>query len=523
MLNQEKLVKLIAQVEEVCPQLVDHWQTMAIVESLGYTDRIIKEEFGFADVLEIGQYIYQLNSNKSHSISKASLDDIESSKPNKANNWQKIIRAELYAFVEQFSRSFVYAIPLISLLILGNVPTVDNWKFISPRLAALFTLATLASLITSGGFVQAIARRGEFYFGLGFPQQAKRACISLLGLGMLSSFILGVISLWFGFYRSLFPDLYLVLGASYYLILSLLWMLLAIASLLSVWATPLTLVSLTLLFWIIKFKTAMGALEAQIVAILITLIISAIVILFLFRQQLIQTNQEQVELPNLSATIYLLAPFFAYGITYFCFIFADRLVAGWAVDAASGLIFAIDSAYQRAMDLALLNFLLAVPLSEYLGYRLIRYWYRRAKEINYEEISSLSRRLYQRYFILMLVICLFFGLLVTFTIGIPTPKPWATVNFALTSMGCLGYLLLVLGLLNAIILFSLNLASTVIASLFPSLVLNLVIGYIAANTIAPEWSVLGLVLGSLLFMLLSRRKVIQAIATGDYAYYLGGY
>ncbi|BAU62979.1 hypothetical protein STA3757_03320 [Stanieria sp. NIES-3757] len=513
MSNEQKLLELIAQVEQVSPRLVDRWQTMAIVESLGYTDRIIKEEFGFADVLEIGEYIYQQN-NLLPPIPKTLLPF----------NWKQNIYAEISAFVEQFSRSFVYAIPLISLLILSNLEPSDSWKLIPPQLAALFTLATLASLITSGGFVQAIARRGEFYLGLGFPQQARKACISLLSLGMLTSFILAVISLWFGFYRSLFPDQYLVLGAGYYLVLSLLWMLLSILSLLSIWGTPLTLIGLTVLFWVIRLKANMGALEAQIIAIFITLISLAIAIFFLFRkQQLTHPANGKIELPNLSATVYLLAPFFGYGIAYFSFIFADRLVAGWAVDAASGLIFAIDSAYQRTMDLALLNFLLAVPLSEYLAYRLIRYWYQQAKMTKFENMNALSKKLNLRYLLLMGIILLVFGLLVVFTIGIPTPKPWATINISLTLMGCLGYLLLVLGLLNAVVLFSLNLASTAIASLFPSLVVNLIVGYIAANAIAPEWAVFGLVLGSMVFMLLSRRKVLQAIQNPDYAYYLGGY
>lgn len=513
MSNKQKLLKLIAQVEEVCPRLVDRWQTMAIVESLGYTDRIIAEEFGFADVLAIGEYIYQQNN--------PALLTLETPQD---TNWKKTIFAELYAFVEQFSRSFVYTIPLISLLILGNIEPGNSWKFIPPQLAALFTLATLASLITSGGFVQAIARRGEFYLGLGFSQQARVACISLLSLGMLTSFILAVVSLWFGFYRSLFTDEYLILGAGYYLVLSLLWMLLSILSLLSVWGTPLTLIGLTALFWVLRLLGGMGALEAQIIAIFITLISLAIAILLLFRtQQLTHPANDKVELPNLSATVYLLAPFFGYGISYFCFIFADRLVAGWAVDASSGLIFAIDSAYQRAMDLALLNFLLAVPLSEYLAYRLIRYWYKQAKMTKFENMKALSKKLNLRYLLLMGIILLVFGLLVAVTIGIPSPKPWATINISLTLIGCLGYLLLVIGLLNAVVLFSLNLASAAIASLFPSLVVNLVVGYIAANAIAPKWAVLGLVLGSMVFMLLSRRKVLQAIQNPDYAYYLGGY
>ncbi len=515
MSNEQKLSELITQVEQVNPKLEDHWQTMAIVESLGYTDRIISEEFDFADVLEIGQYIYQKNST-SPKISPS---------PSPFNSsWSKNAISEISAFVEQFSRSFVYAIPLISLLILGNVESTKTWKFIPPQLAAVFTLATLASLITSGGFVQAIARRGEFYLGLGYPVQAKRACISLLGLGMLTSFVLALISLWFGFYRSLFPDEYLIIGAIYYLILSLLWMLLSILSLQTIWGTPLALIGLTTLSWGLKLVGGFGALEAQIVAIFITLFFIAIAVLILFREpENSALAKKKVELPNLSATFYLLTPFFAYGITYFCFIFTDRLVAGWSVDIASGLTFAIDSAYQRAMDFALLNFLLAVPLSEYLAYRLIRYWYKQAKLVEFEAMAILSKKLNRRYFLIIVAIIFVFSLLIALTTIVFNPNPETSADLFLSLSGCLGYLLLVIGLLNAVILFSLNLAFAAIRALFPSLLVNLVIGYIAANIINSYWAVCGLILGSAFFLVLSQRNISQAIKKPDFAYFLGGY
>ena len=182
-----------------------------------------------------------------------------------------------------------------------------------------------------------------------------------------------------------------------------------------------------------------------------------------------------------------------------CFIFVDRLVAGWAVDAASGLIFAIDSAYQKELDLALLNFLLAVPLSEYLAYKLINYWYKQAKTINYANMHQLAQKLKYRYWLLVSITVLFFALLVNFTIGFPDPQPWAIDSSILSWLGCLGYLLLVVGLLNAVILFSLNLASQAIKSLFPGLMVNLTVGYLAANAIAPNWAVLGLIIGSTVF------------------------
>lgn len=138
-------------------------------------------------------------------------------------------------------------------------------------------------------------------------------------------------------------------------------------------------------------------------------------------------------------------------------------------------------------------------------------------------MAKLSKELKYRYWLLVAITLLFFILLVIFSVGFPSPKPWAVDNTALSWVGCLGYLLLVLGLLNGIVLFSLNLASSASASLFPSLIVNLIVGYIAANTIAPDWAVVGLITGSIVFLILSQRKVMDAIKSPDYAYYLGGY
>ncbi len=512
MSDKQKLLELISQVETICPQQVDSWQTMAVIESLGYTDRIIKEEFGFADVKAIGEYIYQQH--------QPALSQLKN-KPHISKERQA--SAELLTFLQQFFRSFVYAIPLLTLLLLGNTQTEGSFKFLPPQLAALFTIATLASLITSGGFVQAIARRGEFYLGLGFSVQARQTSISLLGLGITATTILALVGLWFGFYRGLFADEYLVIAAGYYWLLSILWMELAILAIQWVWGTPITLVSLTGLFLILKLN-GLGALEAQVVATFVIAIALSIFLAISFKRQAIANPADtEVPLPLMSATVYLLAPFFGYGVLYFAFIFCDRLVAGWAVSPASGLIFAIDSAYQRGMDLALINFLLLVPAIEYLAYKLIVFWYEQATTITFETIKLLSKRLLHRYILIAGIAVLFFIVAATITVGVLTPKPWATANLWLTSLGCLGYLLLSVGLLNAIVLFSLNLPYSVFKSLFPSLLLNLLIGYIAANAIAPEWAVLGLVCGSTMFVLLSRRQVLQAIYNPDYAYYLGGY
>jgi hypothetical protein len=53
----EKLQELIKAVQEISPHLANYWQATAIIESLGYTDRIIRAEFGFDNARDLGQYV----------------------------------------------------------------------------------------------------------------------------------------------------------------------------------------------------------------------------------------------------------------------------------------------------------------------------------------------------------------------------------------------------------------------------------------------------------------------------------
>ncbi len=73
----------------------------------------------------------------------------------------------------------------------------------------------------------------------------------------------------------------------------------------------------------------------------------------------------------------MLFPIILYGIAYFGFLFADRLSAGSAVAWSSGLPFGVDPLYKKAMDLALLAFLLGTIVVEYLSDLFIRFWWSR--------------------------------------------------------------------------------------------------------------------------------------------------
>jgi O-antigen/teichoic acid export membrane protein len=302
-------------------------------------------------------------------------------------------------------------------------------------------------------------------------------------------------------------------------------MLLAVLSVQIPSITPLILIGVAAIFLILKIGLKINALEAQMLTMGITLVIVGVIILFESHQnkKVAQTTKNQVKLPRLSALIYLLAPYFFYGIAYFSFIFADRILAGWAIDPASGLVFAVSANYQKSMDLALVNFLVLVPIAEYLSYQFIKYWYSNSANISSDKIKKCSYKLlfYYRLIIAVVIICfiLFSGLIFN-TIK---PQYWEMKENLLLFCGCLGYLFFVVGLLNAILLFSISQALAVVRTIIPSLLLNIALGYILANAISPDWAVIGLVSGAATFMISSSRQVIQAIKQPDYIYYLSGY
>ncbi|KOR38419.1 hypothetical protein AM228_02385 [Planktothricoides sp. SR001] len=511
--TEQKLSELMNEVTAVSPQLADFWQATAIIESLGYTDRIIQKEFGFPDALSVGKYIYDHQQREKGQ--KAIAPPVR--------NWRTTLE-DFRLFLQQFSRSFVYTLPLVLIVLLEYFHIKSETSILPAQLASLITLSTITSLCTSGGFVQIISRRGEFYTQINEPLQAQRVCLLLLYLGMTTTIILSLIGLFFGLYRGLVADEYLILSTWYYLLLSILWMLLAFLSIQLPWSPLVILLGLSALFLVFRLALRWGSLEAQIVAMFITLVIVAILVVWLTKhQKLPKDNPEPVELPKVSATTYLLMPYFCYGIGYFCFIFADRIVAGIAINPAYGIIFAIDSFYQRQMDLALLNFLLMVPFVEYFSYIFIRFWYQAAKQVAVKNQQKLAKKLFIRYWLIVTAIIIVFATSVTITINLFKPATWDMEATLEVLLGCLGYLFLVIAILNAILLFSLNQGRVVFQTLLPSLVLNFTVGYILAHTITVACAVIGLIIGAAMFMLLSGQKVFQAIAHLNYAYYVGGY
>ncbi|PSB56397.1 hypothetical protein [Chamaesiphon polymorphus] len=513
-MTSHRLQNLINSIYTNYPNVCDPWEIVAIVEALGYTDKTIESDFGCPNALVLGQFIYAQRDQFPFVEIATQTEKI-----------QPTLKDELNIFFTQFFHSFIYTVPFVILLILNYLPVDKQSDFLPPELNSLFGFVTMASLITSGGFVQMISRRGLFYIGLKARVQANRICTSILSMGIFTTILLGSFGVLFSFYQGIAADRYTIVAGIYYLILSTIWMLFAIIGLQNRFAAPIILIGVTCCFFVFRFFFKLSALESQIAMISIAFV--SLTVLFVYNQIEYRSMKpkfgQTVQLPRLSVLIYLLIPYFFYGIVYFGFIFADRLVANIAVAGHFRSIAGNNLEYQNSMDLALLNLLLIVPFVEYCSYKMVVFWYDRAKNMTLIQVDSLSWQLQKKYWSLLSHVLLYFGLLMSIVIILLSILQRSQIDNALTIFACLGYLLFAIGLFNTVILLSLDRLYDILGILATATVIDFIIGYLLSSLFGVYLAAIGLVIGAIFFAITSSKKILNAIERPEYCYFYSGY
>jgi hypothetical protein len=518
MINEElspDIKQLLQRVLNVNPAVADRWEVTAIIESLGYNDVAIAQEFNFPDTLSIGTFLYDYLNEKSTVGDRLNTSSHLYEKPSK----------EVRDFWQNSASSFIYAVPFLITISLDYLGNSDGRELLPPQLASLLAISTMASLTVTGGFVQAICRRGRFYLSLEEPLQAMRIAFNLLGVGIFFSGLSAVFGVLLGFYLNIAADIYIPLGAVYYTLLCLAWLFFAIVSLFHWWVVPVTLIGTATTFGIARILGKWGTVEANLLSISLALGFLSIVVAWIgwdYRKKYREAKKIAIP-PKPSSLIYLLTPYFIYGTFYFCFIFADRLAAGIILHANSETSFAIAVQYQRSMDIALLCFLLLAPIVEYNSGKFVNYWYLRIRKAGIDDLRDIERRLHQRLRQSWLVSIVSGGILSTIAFGITFFLGNSSIDRLLVIFGCVGYLIFAVGISNSIILFSIDRANIVIKALLPAFLVNFISSYIAGSLFGYTWAGLGLILGSIVFLYYTTTPLKKAISMADFHYFHSGY
>jgi hypothetical protein len=311
-----------------------------------------------------------------------------------------------------------------------------------------------------------------------------------------------------------------LIAAAYFVLLSVLWLACAMVSLVQpLWRVPLIYLGGAAAFLVARVVFDSSTLTAHTFALLGCVGIAAIVAAEAFRgSRQRDTRTERVVLPRTPVLLYALLPPFVYGVAYFTFLFADRLSAGSALPTASGLPFGIMPDYKRGIDLAFLVFLLVAGGVECCNLAIMRAWRRDART---EPAGSRAfrDRLQHRRRVSRAVIAGGIGCCAVIAGVIAARVDFLTPAGSITFVaGCVGYGLFAIGLLDALLLFSVNRPLEALKALLPALAVNLGVGYAFSHIAGANYAVAGLICGAALFAIRARRLLSSALRRPDFAY-----
>ena len=502
-----RLKDLISDVRAARGRLLDVWEATALVESLGYTDARVQREFGFRNTLAAGGYVFKASAEpQGHEA-----------------GWAPIQQSVVTIVGRSAASTLIYAVPWIAIFVAQT--THPKAMQLSSFLASPLALALMFSLVWSGGFVQAIVRRGGFYVGVRQLGLAREVVGVLLRIGVALTIIVAGIGVLVGWYFRLFSWPALVLGADVFVIMSVLWMVCSTFAIRQQqWR-----VAAAFLTGFAGYIVARGfqadVLTSYLIAATTVLAAASIQTHGLFTDGGEQgAKRRSVPLPRLSVVVYWTVPYFWYGAAYFAFLFADRLTAGTAMAALTSTPFSIPVQYSTGMELALLTLLVSASGVEVAGAlfaRAIGTEASRPFSGDPAPLAAAMRRHHRRALMFSV------GTFVAAAGGVATlghrmfaAELTSTAWFTLLR-GDIGYACLTIGFVNALVLFEMRRTWDAVHTLAPALLINLGTGYVLSHVLGSTNAVYGLIFGAAYFAAASTMTVRRVLRHPDYAYAAG--
>jgi hypothetical protein len=418
-------------------------------------------------------------------------------------------------------RGTVFALPMLlcalSMMTLG----VSLWGGdLSADLASAVAIATVASLVITGGFVQAMSRRAMFYLGAANVAAAAALARAWAMAGAGTVLLAAVAGLAANLVFAWLPGMLALHTAAFFVLLGCLW--LGCGGLYIVnraaWIAGATLAGIAV---VALLNRGLGwALPAsQLAGVAAAVGITMTGTLSWFRARLTAAVPGSFVAP--AREIYLAAPYFAYGALYYLFLFADRLIAWTAHTNAAALPLQFRGDYETALDLAMAAFVLQmgwVHASLAGFHRTVAQVQSQLPAGHYEQFNRALSEFY--WWRLARVAAFGFASsgLVFFVVSRFGLLPFANMTPVLL-IALVAYPMVVAGLWNTSLLFALNQPLMVLAPVSLGAAASLACGYLLSRMGAYDAAVIGFLIGAFMFSALSCVPVLQSFRKLDGHYY----
>lgn len=504
---------------------------LATLESFGIRDKDVFQDYGFVSIMDLATHIYE------ELLSRPSEALVNANEQKKQKKQESHMPVSGYLWMKTKLLAQFYPLGLFHLLpIFLQVAAIilfgySLWTFVGFNIlqSTSVVFGVILGLVISGGYVQVMGRQASFYWHHEEYAKAKMVMNKLIRSGingmLLSFLVLGLIN----FFFNLYPFSFVLVMFTYALLIGALLLVSApFHTIRQRWAITVAILAATGLALALNEFTTLHVYLTHWIGILVAIVMSKILLWTFFKVRGIDTKSVHVS-PSRSMVIYRNYPYFFYGALVYIYIFIDRILA-WSADLelTHQYIFLYEKDYEIGMDLAILIFFMLAGVLEYAIASFSKFLDIKQKNTPFLQKKEFNNRMYKMYWghIFLLVIT---ALVTTTMIYLIITQPWgykASFNESLELLsikvciiGGIGYLFLTWGMLNALYLFTLNKPNGALGSLMISCAVNFVVGFICSRMLGYEYSVLGMLVGAIVFMILTLREIISFYKNLDYHYY----
>ncbi|HRG18989.1 MAG TPA: hypothetical protein PLP39_07845 [Flavobacterium lutivivi] len=532
--HDENINRLTIAIKEKIGKPVSVRVVVATIESLGVRDIDVPDDYGLSSIRVLADLIYRDLTISPENIGIKNKKEIESAEKDFSTvQVSDYLMVKAKIFFEYYPKGIFHLFPVLLQILAIVVFGYSLWTYVgfNHTQSTAVVLGVIVGLVTSGGFVQVIGRQASFFWNHQDLKQTKVTVDYFIKLGVKSIFFVLTSIFVINSFLYLYPIQFLFVVFVYAFLIGLLLLIIAPVHVIKQrWVVSVAIFVATAVAIILKNYTILHIYVTHWIGIVVAIIISRLYINYYFKKNIKRKNQDSKIVLKTPVMLYHTYKYFFYGILLYVFIFIDRIIAWSSSNFDQHIPFLVyfEKNYELGMDLAILVFLLLAGVMEYSIAAFSKFIELGQKQTSYKNKEQYGKRLMKMYWqsISMLIItCIFIFILMYYIVT----ASWGykgqfnevldDVTIFVGFAGGIGYFFLAWGMLNTLYLFTLSQPSIPLKALVFACIINLLFGFFLSRFVSYEYSVIGMILGAIIFCILTLKQCIKFFKNLDYYYY----
>jgi hypothetical protein len=502
----------------------DEWEIAAQLEVMGLRDSDARAEYDSRDLFDLARRIYSWTLDGRLRV----VAEGEDPEPRVSRFGR---------FLKNYMTGLTFSLPMALQAVTMVVWGYGVWGAIEMdlRIGSAIALGFIASYVVTGGFMQAIVRRGLFYVYQQEEWLARWTALRAWSISLRIVLALVLPALLVNVLFNILPWSIVLTATGYYVALSILWLNWALIYLVrKTWLFLLTTAIALAVVLIAAKGFGASAILANAIGLVVADVLSfALALYHLNALARRSTRLGAVNPPRLTVLVYSTSRFFLYGLLYNSFLFADRVIAwtsGTGREDFPPYGFWLNVRYELGMDLALIVVMLLSGIVEHATQRFSETLIpneKRVKSADTPQFTRIALDAHRRRTLILagaaviavigaVAVALALRQLPSLPVYDALMAPKTTRVFVLATVA---YVVFMFALQNVLTLLTLSRVELVVRAVAIALAVNIAVGFICSRAIDYSFAVLGLLAGAITLTVLTARAMREVLSGLDYHYY----